>query len=171
MERSPNRTQVVLAFPGTGRAGEALQTFRQLDAAGIVRLGNAAVIARDAEGGLFVRETSDLGPPAKRAIISVCALAGFLVGVLWRGVRAGLIGMFVVGESGAILMTLLDPGFSNVYLEQLAAEVPAGSSLLVASVDLRTSDVAAIIQGRFAGARVLRPAPVVALDQPARSST
>jgi uncharacterized membrane protein len=171
MERSTNRTQVVLAFPDTGRAGEALNTFKQLDAAKVLRLVNAAVIARDAEGGLSIRETSDLDPQAKRTIISVCALAGFVVGALWRGVVAGLVGMVVVGQSGAIVMTLIDPGFSNVYLEQLADDIPADSSLLAASVEFGTASMPTIMQGRFPGATVLRPAPVASASQASVGAT
>lgn len=161
MEPPTNRTQFVLEFSGATRAKDQLQTLRQLETAKVLRVVNAAVIARDASGNLSIHETGDLSPAARRTLISIGALLGFTGGVLWRGMRTGLIAAFVAGQTGALLMSAYDPGYSNVYLEHLAADVRPDSSLLVASLEFKTTGMAAVIQNRFPGARMLRPSTVL----------
>lgn len=165
MSVATNRSTVVLAFDSETRAEEALYALRQLDAARLVRLSDAALIVRDAHGDVSIRDTHDLSPQAKQAIISVSALAGFLLGTLWRGIRAGLIGAFVVGQTCAILITVVDPGYSDLYLEQLARDVSPGTSMLVASVDFKSEGMDAVIQSRLAGARILPPAVIPSTGQ------
>src|SRR5438270_800949 len=103
-----NRTQVELEFPGTTRADEALQTFQQLETAQVLRLVNAAVIKRDEAGDLTIREIGDLSLQAKWVLIGAASLTGFLAGLLWRGLRTGLLAGYAVGQAGALLATLFD---------------------------------------------------------------
>jgi uncharacterized membrane protein len=154
-----------LAFSNTTQAAEAQQRFKQLDAAQVLRLVNTAVIVRDVKGNVAIHEQGDLSPLAKRAIISMAGLVGFGVGVLWRGIRTGLLGAFLAGQTGAILMTTFDPGFSNLYLEHLAQDVAAGTSLLVASVEFKSESLAAVVQSRFAEARIIRPVTPLTASQ------
>jgi uncharacterized membrane protein len=164
------KAPVVLAFAAPDSAAEALKSFQQLDAAKVLRLKNAAVISRDAHGKLSIHEIGDLSPEVKWALVGAAAVAGFVAGTLWRGARVGVIAAYAVGQTGAILTTMIDPGFSNVYLEHLAEDVQADRSLLIASVEFKSESLAGVIQDRLAGARVVRPAAYGSPKQPSALS-
>jgi uncharacterized membrane protein len=163
---TPNET-IVVAFPAEQDAHAALAALRQLQATGRTRVWRAAVIARDAAGALDISETNDISPTKKGLIITLTALGGFLIGLLWRGVRFGAVLGAAAGQSGAIVASVIDLGYGDLYLNELASGVRPGRSGLVATVTPPASDITPQIVEQFPGATIIASAPVTREGLPA----
>ena len=81
---------VILHFPSTAEADQALSTVRGLDAEGFLSLEDSAIVTRDDEGWVNVRP-SDPGEPAKKSALggALGLVVGGLIGLPVLGVLAG----------------------------------------------------------------------------------
>ncbi|MEV0277753.1 DUF1269 domain-containing protein [Streptomyces sp. NPDC050610] len=114
--------------PETGRL--ALDALRQAHAEGGVKLREATVITRDAEGALDFPDSVDNSGDARG--FAVGGLIGGLVGIL-----GGPLGIMIGFGAGGLLGGAHDArqaSASSAALEMLAAEVPPGSTVLIAEV-------------------------------------
>jgi uncharacterized membrane protein len=122
---------IVAAFNDLEGASNALKTLKEAKHAGIISIEDAAVITKDANSSVKIRETADMGP-GKGALIG--AIAGGVVGLL-----LGPVGLVAVGGGaiGALAARLHDSGFPDERLRQLSDGLTPGSSALVAVVEHR----------------------------------
>ncbi len=114
--------------PETGRL--ALDALRQAHAEGTIKLREATVITRDAEGALDFPDSVDNSSDAKG--FAVGGLIGGLVGIL-----GGPLGIMIGFGAGGLLGGARDArqaSASSAALEMLAAEVPPGSTVLIAEI-------------------------------------
>ncbi len=81
---------VVLHFASVEAAERALETIKTLDAEGFLRLGQSAILGRDAEGWVSVKPT-DSGEPVRTSAMggAVGLVVGGLIGIPVVGVLAG----------------------------------------------------------------------------------
>src|SRR5512135_3866851 len=80
---------VVAAFKDENTASEALKALKQARNQGLIKIVDAAVLRKDANGKLHIKETADMGG-GKGAVIG--GIAGGVIGLL-----AGPVGWAVVG--------------------------------------------------------------------------
>ena len=134
---------VAMAFDKPSRATEVLVNLLHLQQEGVVRIGDAVVIAKDDSGRAQIHETVDV-TPGKGALIGG-----------WWGLLAGLfVGPLAIAggvAAGALYGKLVDKGLADDWVKQMADWLDAGRSalLLLVTVD----DKAEVLRelGRYEG--------------------
>ena len=128
---------VVAIFQTEEGADSILYDLEAADSAGYVGIQNAAVLRRDANNKLHIREKKDWGGGKGAA-------AGAVIGAI-IGLVAGP-GAVLVGGIGAVIgglaAKLRDSGFDDTRLRKLGDSLKPGTSALVAVVEL--SDLAEV---------------------------
>jgi uncharacterized membrane protein len=121
---------VVAAFQDEQAADEALKELKTLRREKLIRIENAAVIRKDENGKLHIKETADVGG-AKGAVLGgvTGAAIGLIAGPLL--VVPAAVGALV----GGLTAKLKDSGFSDERLETLGEGLTPGSSAIVAVIE------------------------------------
>ena len=141
---------VVIAFEEEYRADEVLSALKQLDVEATVDLKSAAVVKRDAEGKVTIKETKDFD--AKQGAIGGAVaggLLGLLTGSLVRGAILGAAGGAVAGKG-------IDMGLNDEYLESVGESLGSGTSAIVALVFFERVERAMEELDKFEGGTILR---------------
>jgi uncharacterized membrane protein len=141
---------MVVAFEDEYKADEVLSTLKQLDVEATVDLKSAAVVKRDAEGKVKIKETKDFD--AKQGAIGG-AVAGGLLGLLTGRL---LVGALVGAAGGAAAGHGIDLGLNDEYLESVGESLASGSSAIVALVSFDQVERAMEELDRFEGGTILR---------------
>lgn len=113
------------------RANEVLLALANLQGEGRVRMHDAVIVAKDAEGRSHIVETVDV-TPAKGA------LAGSWFGVLGSFLIAGPAGLAVIlggAAAGALYGKLVDRGLEDEWVKQMADWIDPGTSALLLLVE------------------------------------
>ena len=119
---------VVAAFQDEQAASDALASLKELKHERIVGIVDAAVIRKDAEGKIHIKETADLSP--KKGAARGALIGGAL------SLLAGPLGL--VAATGAAIGGLAarhDAGFKDERLERLGQALQPGTSAIVAVVE------------------------------------
>ena len=122
-------TQVILAaFKDENGADAALEQLKAAKKEHLIAVPNVAVLRKDQEGKLHVKEPTDWG--AGRG----AALGGVLGGL--TGLLFGPIGLAAVGGAaiGGVIARLRDSGFKDDRLRQLGEKLQPGSSAILAVI-------------------------------------
>jgi uncharacterized membrane protein len=127
---------LAIVFAGETRAQEVLEVVDRLHREGAVDLHNAAVITRDATGKIAVHERNDL--TAREGAVGGAVLGGVL-GLL----RGKLLGDALLGAGvGYVASKLLDLGFDDKFLNDIAAGLTPNTSALVLAIEFDRLDEA-----------------------------
>lgn len=113
-----DRKILIVRFDSPGGADSGLERIKSAGA----RLGNAAIIVREADGTVKFTETKDWG-------IGKSAAVGALAAIILPG-----IGLVVGAAAGALAAYLIDAGFPDALLKQLGTGLEESSSMLVVLV-------------------------------------
>jgi len=119
---------LVVVFDSESKAYEGSQALQELQNEGNINLYAKAVIARDADGKLTVKQTGDMGPVGT----AVGLLTGSLIGLL-----GGPVGVAIgvsLGTSGGMLYDLAQLGVSEDYLNEVGKSLLPGKAAVVAEV-------------------------------------
>jgi uncharacterized membrane protein len=135
---------IVCVFDGEAKADQARKTIRAIDRQlDTVKLGNVAILKKDAKGRFSYHETEFLSALTRSEVRGVAA--GVMLGVV-GGILAPFIGpaaSALEAEADAVVTSMpeatQDLGFPDEALQQLAAVLDAGHSALVILV--RPSEV------------------------------
>jgi uncharacterized membrane protein/sporulation protein YlmC with PRC-barrel domain len=118
-------------FDGPEEAGEALKAVQALQKEGVLKLRNAAVLVKEEDGKLALKETGDLDVKGGRLF---GAITGGLIGLL-----GGPIGVIVGAAAGAgvggLAAKKIDLGFSDEFLETFQQRLQPGNSALIVLVE------------------------------------
>ena len=119
---------VVIVFPGESQAYQGTRALKELHAEGSLTLYGMAVISKDAQGSLSVKEAADAGPLGT----AVGALVGGLVGVIGgpAGVLAGAAGGTVIGS----FVDLFGYGVGADFVSKVSTELRPGKTAIVAEI-------------------------------------
>jgi uncharacterized membrane protein len=121
---------VVAAFQDEQAADEALKELKTLRREKLIRIENAAVIRKDENGKLHIKETADVGGAQGAVLGGVTGAAiGLIAGPLL--VVPAAVGALV----GGLTAKLKDSGFSDERLETLGEGLTPGSSAIVAVIE------------------------------------
>ena len=112
-----------------------------------IRIRNAAVVEKDAQGKAKIRETADVD--AKRGGL-VGALAGGLIG-LAGGPVGVVVGVVVGAGTGGIAAKKIDTGFSDSFLNKFEEYVESETSALIVLVEGRTAQQLSEVLSEFDG--------------------
>jgi uncharacterized membrane protein len=129
---------VVATFENETDAARALATI--IPGLGLENIGQGAVVSRNDDGKVKFVETHDRTTgQAALAGAGVGAFAG-LLGILFTPVA--LLGLPIGAGVGALIGKLKDSGFEDDELKELGADLEAGKSALVATIEVDDIDKA-----------------------------
>lgn len=124
---------IVAAFQEEDAADETLKSLKEAKKEKLISIDNAAVIKKDMDGKLHIKETADMSG-GKGAGIG--ALVGGVIGLL-----AGPLGIAAGGALGAavggLTAKLYDGGFKDDRLRQIGTSLQPGNSAIVAIIEHR----------------------------------
>lgn len=120
---------IVAAFQDPNGASAALEQLKQAKKAGLIKIEDAAILVKDADGKLRIKDTGDMGGGKGAAI------GGVVGGVI--GLLAGPVGWAALGGAviGGLAAKLRDGGFSDARLKQIGASLKPNSSAIIAVID------------------------------------
>jgi uncharacterized membrane protein len=122
---------VTRIFDDPNRANDALKFVEDLRRRKILKIRNAAVLVKDEDGQVKVRDTRDLEPKKGRLI---GAIAGGLVGLLGGPVGV-VVGALAGLGAGSLAAKWVDLGFSDKFLKEFQENLGPGCSALVLVVE------------------------------------
>ncbi len=120
---------VVAAFPNEDEATAVYKDLKQSQKDGLIRIENAAVLTKNTDGKLHVKDVHDMGG-GKGAVIGGVLGAGL-------GLLAGPVGWLALGGAvaGGLMAKHADGGFDDARLKKLGEGLTPGSSAIVAVVE------------------------------------
>jgi uncharacterized membrane protein len=130
MNQAQAPTQVILAaFSDENGADQALQQLKAAQKEHLIAVPNVAVLRKDKEGKLHIKEPTDMGA-GRGAVIG--GVLGGLTGLVF-----GPIGLAAVGGAaiGGVIARLRDSGFKDDRLRQLGENLQPGSSAILAVIE------------------------------------
>ena len=119
---------VVVVFDSEAKAYEGSLALQELQNEGSINLYAKAVIAKDGNGKVTVKQSADMGPVGT----AVGLLTGSLIG-LFGGPIGVALGMSI-GTSGGMLYDLAQLGVSEDYLSDVGKSLQPGKAAVVAEV-------------------------------------
>lgn len=134
---TPTESELLIAvFSDEEVAGSALAAIKQAQDAGGIKFDAAAVIRREDDGALHIRETSDISTAAGAV---AGGILGGLLGLL-TGKKVAGAGMGALLGAGAAHM--VDAGIPDQRLAEIADTLPNGTSALAVLMDAAQHDAA-----------------------------
>jgi uncharacterized membrane protein len=119
---------LVVVFDSESKAYEGSNAFQDLQNEGSINLYAKAVIARDANGQVLVKQEGDMGPVGT----AVGLLTGSLIGLL-----GGPVGMVIggtVGMYGGLIYDVAELGVGEDFLDEVGKSLLPGKTAVVAEV-------------------------------------
>jgi uncharacterized membrane protein len=152
----------VIVFPDVNKAAAVQTVLQDLNKQGAIKLHDSATIVRDHGGKLTIKDAKDFD--TKTSVVAGSLLGGLASLVTGghdtiRDVAIGAVGGFAAGK-------VIDLGFKDDYLKEIATQLTNGSSAIVAAVTFVDEPKAIAVLDQFSGGKVLRHtlAPNVASD-------
>jgi uncharacterized membrane protein len=141
---------MVVAFDGETLADQVLEALKGLQGEHLIDLKSAAVVVRQADDKVRIRETKDFD--VKQGAIGG-AVAGGLLGMLkGKGLKGAILG----AAGGAAAGKFIDLGLEDSFLQDVGESLGPGTSAAVALVDFQHVDAAMEELDAFEGGRILR---------------
>ncbi len=135
---------IVVGYPNPQRAQEALSVLRKLETQHLIRLEDAVIVTRRADGKVRLQQSRDL----RVAGAIGGTLWGLLIGALFA---APLLGAVVGALAGAISGALSDVGIDDDFMRELGAGIVPGSAALSLLIEQVTPDRVLEQVARFGG--------------------
>jgi len=122
---------IVAAFKDEETADETLKTLKEAKKERLIGIQDAAVIRRDEDNKLHIKETADMGGGKGAAV------GGILGGVI--GLIGGPAGVVLGGAAGAAVggftAKLFDAGIPDERLEEIGSALKPGTSAIIAIIE------------------------------------
>jgi len=123
-----NPVQVFVAtFDNETEAKESLEDFKEMEKQGSIKVIDAAVVVRGADGKVRTEETGD---PSTKRWTGRGAIAGGLVGLIFP--PSLIVSAAVGGGAGAIWGKVRDKGFKDEDLKEIGDSMEPGTSAIIA---------------------------------------
>lgn len=122
---------VARVFDDPDRATEALEFVEELHRRRTVKVLNAAILAKDQQGNVSVKDTREIDAKKGRLL---GAITGGLVGLL-AGPGGAILGALAGLGAGGAAGKWIDEGFSDKFLQNLQQYLKPGSSALILLVE------------------------------------
>jgi len=126
---------VVITFDDPDEAGKVRESIRKTEKSGFVSLDDSAVVVKDAEGEVHVKNEVDRG-------VKIGALSGGFLGLFIGFLLLGPIGALVIGGLiGGGIGSLAHMGISKSFIKDVSNDLQPGSSALFIIVRDANPDV------------------------------
>lgn len=125
---APPKHLLIASYPDEDRAGQVLAQLSQAKATSNLGIEETAIIRREDDGKLTIKEQNDAGMGVSAAAGGV--LGGLLGGIFGRGKSGAVFGALL----GAGAAHVIDAGIPDERLKVIGASLPAGSSAVAAIV-------------------------------------
>jgi uncharacterized membrane protein len=126
---------VVVTFDNPEEAGRVRETLRSVQRADHLSLDDSAVIVKDAEGKVHVKNEMERG-------VKIGAIGGGLLGLLVGGIFFPLAGLLVGVLGGGLVGKLADTGIDTKFVNEVGEDLQPGTSALFFIVREANPDVA-----------------------------
>ncbi len=126
---------IVIVFDNPDEAGKVRKTLQSIQGSGHLRLDDAAVVVKDADGKIHVKNEVDRG-------VKVGALGGGFLGLLLGSVFFPLAGLLVGTLGGAAVGAAMQTGIPKSFVKEVSESLKNGSSALFIIVRDSNPDVA-----------------------------
>jgi uncharacterized membrane protein len=126
---------VVVTFDNPDEAGQVRETLRSAQRSDFLSLDDSAVIVKDEEGKLHVKNEMDRG-------IKIGAIGGGLLGLLIGGIFFPLAGLLVGALAGGLIGKTVDLGIAQEFVKDVSESLQPGTSALFFIVREANPDVA-----------------------------
>jgi uncharacterized membrane protein len=126
---------IVIVFDDPDEAGKVRETLHSIQGSGYLRLDDAAVVVKDTDGKIHVKNEVDRG-------VKVGALGGGFLGLLLGSVFFPLAGLLVGTLGGAAVGAAMKTGIPKSFVEEVSESLKDGSSALFIIVRDSNPDVA-----------------------------
>jgi uncharacterized membrane protein len=126
---------VVVTFDNPEEAGKVRGTLRSAQRADFLSLDDSAVIVKDQDGKIHVKNEMDRG-------VKIGAIGGGLLGLLVGGIFFPLAGLLVGVLGGGLVGKLADTGVDQKFVKEVSEDLQPGTSALFFIVRAASPDVA-----------------------------
>ena len=120
-----------ITFDNKSTADEALKELHQWHKSGVVKVLNAAVLVKDKQGKVSIKETEDVDA-RRRGLFG--AIVGGLIGLV-GGAPGAIVGADARTDLSGVAARLIDFGFPNESLRDLQDGLQPGNSALVLVIE------------------------------------
>jgi len=127
---------VVITFDNAEEAGRVRESLRSLEQYGRLSLDDSAVVVKDAEGKIHVKNQTDRG-------VAVGAVGGGALGLLIGSIFFPLAGIVAGALIGAVVGKMADTGVEKKFVQEVGAALKPNSSAIF--VIAREADPAAVV--------------------------
>jgi len=114
---------VVITFDSAGEASQVRETLRSIEKQGLLSLDDSAVVVKDQEGKVHIKNETDRG-------VKVGAVGGGALGLLIGSVFFPLAGLIGGAIAGAIVGKLADLGVDQKFVDEVGAVLKPDSSAI-----------------------------------------
>ena len=114
---------IAITFSNEEEASQVRETLRKEERSGYLNLDDSAVVVRDADGKLHVKDELDRG-------VKVGAVGGSLLGLLIGGIIFPGVGLILGGLVGAGFGALLHKGIDKKFIKEVEESMEPGSSAI-----------------------------------------
>lgn len=161
-EVDTDQALIGLSFADSFRAQEFLTAMTRLSSLGKLRLRDAVIVSKDAQGDVKVRETVD--PQPGRTALSGAAWTG-LLGLLIGGPVGWIAGIGLGAGAGVITAKVVDLGVPDEWVDWFRHAVAEGTTTVVILAEDVDVGALELETRRFAGAELVHstlPASAIA---------
>ena len=114
---------IVLTFADTEQAGKAFHTLRKMQGDGQVKIDDSAVIVKDANGKVEVKNQVDTG-------VKWGAVGGGALGLMLAGIFFPLAGLALGAIAGGLIGKMAHLGVDKQFVKEVTEKLQPGSSAL-----------------------------------------
>jgi uncharacterized membrane protein len=126
---------IIITFDDPDEAGKVRQTLRSAQREDYINLDDSAVVVKDEEGKIHVKNEMDRG-------VKIGAIGGGFLGLLVGGIFFPVAGLLVGALAGALVGKSVDLGVDQKFVQDVANELTPGTSALFVIVRDSNPDVA-----------------------------
>jgi len=135
---------IVVAFDDPDQAGQVRETLAKGEHGGYISLDDSAVLVKDAEGKVHIKNELDRG-------VKIGAVGGGLLGLLIGAIFFPLGAMLMGALGGAVVGSLLDMGVSKSFVKEVSEALNPNSSAIFLIVRDASPDYAIAAMRQFNG--------------------
>lgn len=114
---------IAIKFDGADDATKVRESLRSVEKSGHLSLDDSAVIVKDADGKVHIKDEMDRG-------VKVGALGGSLLGLLIGGLIFPIGGLVLGALGGALVGKTMDTGVDKKFIKDVQASMEPGTSAL-----------------------------------------
>jgi uncharacterized membrane protein len=124
-----------VSFDNAQEAGKVRETLRSVEKSDFLSLDDSAVIVKDEEGKIHVKNEMDRG-------VKIGAVGGGLLGLLLAGIFFPVGGMLVGAAIGGLIGKSIDVGIDQKFVKEVADDLEPNTSAIFFIVRQANPDVA-----------------------------